>query len=30
MTIAYLPFFLMGAPLVLALIDWMMTPRPHR
>jgi hypothetical protein len=27
--IMYLPFFLMGAPLVFAIFDLMMTPRSH-
>lgn len=28
--IQYLPFFLIGAPLVFAIIDWMATPRVRR
>lgn len=28
--IVLLPFWILGAPLVLALIDWWMTPPPDR
>jgi hypothetical protein len=28
--IAFLPFWVLGAPLALALIDWVMTPRQRR
>lgn len=29
-TASALPFWLLGAPLVLAILDWMRTPRPAR